>query len=99
MLMLLGIAGHYTPHLRQRLAKAAALLGSFDEAIEMLAVDGIQVSVNQLRDVTEGMGQMLHPIPDRRWAEELRVLQRKYSRLPRKGSRSVLDDLREDRFE
>jgi len=45
-----------------------------------------------------GMGQMFHPIPDRRWAEELRGLQRKYSRLPRKGSRSVLDDLREDRF-
>jgi antitoxin (DNA-binding transcriptional repressor) of toxin-antitoxin stability system len=46
-----------------------------------------------------GMGQMFHPIPDRRWAEELRVLQKKYSRLPRKGGRSVLDDLREDRFE
>lgn len=46
-----------------------------------------------------GMGQTLHPIPDRRWSEELRVLQKKYSRLPRVGSRPVLDDLREDRFE
>ena len=46
-----------------------------------------------------GMGQTLHPIPDRRWSEELRVLQKKYSRWPREGSRSVLDDLRRDRFE
>jgi hypothetical protein len=66
MLMLLGIAGHYTPHMRQRMAKAAALLGSFDEAIEMLAVDGIHVSVNQLRDVTKGMGQMLQRLTSQR---------------------------------
>ena len=46
-----------------------------------------------------GMGQTLHPIPDRRWSEELRALQKKYSRWPREGSRSVLDDLRRDRFE
>lgn len=46
-----------------------------------------------------GMGQTLHPIPDRRWSEELRVLQKKYSRWSRQGSRSVLDDLRRDRFE
>lgn len=46
-----------------------------------------------------GLGQTLHPIPDRRWSEELRALQKKYSRWPREGSRSVLDDLREDRFE
>lgn len=59
MLMLLGITGHYTPRTRSRMAKAAALLGSFQEAVEMLAEDGIKVSVNQLRAVTAGMGQML----------------------------------------
>lgn len=46
-----------------------------------------------------GLGLMLDPGPDQRWSEELRVLQKKYSRSPREGSRSVLDDLREDRFE
>jgi prevent-host-death family protein len=46
-----------------------------------------------------GMGETPHPIPDRRWADELRMLQKKYSRWPRGRSRSVLDDLREDRFE
>ena len=66
MLLLLGIAGHYTPHVRKRMAKAAALLGSFDEAVEMLAEDGVQVSVNQLREVTEGMGQMLQRLTSRR---------------------------------
>ena len=59
MLMLLGIAGHYTPQMRKRMAKAAALLGSYEEAVEMLAEDGICVSVNQLREVTAGMGRML----------------------------------------
>jgi hypothetical protein len=59
MLMLLGITGRYTPHMRKRMAKAAALLGSYDEAVMMLAEEGIDVSVNQLRDVTAGMGQML----------------------------------------
>ena len=66
VLMLLGIAGRYTPHVRQRITQAAALLGSFDEAIEMLAAEGIHVSVNQLRDVTKGMGQMLQRLTSRR---------------------------------
>jgi hypothetical protein len=66
MLMLLGIAGHYTPQVRKRMAKAAALLGSFDEAVEILAEDGVQVSVNQLRDVTAGMGQILQRLTSRR---------------------------------
>ena len=65
MLMLLGIAGQYTPHVRQRMAKAAALLGSFEEAVEMLAAEGIRVSVNQLRDVTKGMGQVLQRLTNR----------------------------------
>jgi hypothetical protein len=59
MLMLLGISGHYTPRIRNRMAKAAALLGSYEEAVEMLAEDGICISVNQLREVTAGMGRML----------------------------------------
>ena len=48
------------------MAKAAALLGSFDEAVEMLAADGIHVSVNQLRDVAKGMGQMLQRLTSQR---------------------------------
>ena len=59
MLMLLGIAGHYTPGMRNQMAKAAVLLGSYEEAAEMLAEQGIDVSVNQLREVTAGMGRML----------------------------------------
>ncbi len=59
MLMLLGISGHYTPQVRKQMAKAAALLGSYEEAVEMLAEQGIHVCVNQLRAVTAGMGQML----------------------------------------
>jgi hypothetical protein len=59
MLMILGIAGRYTPQMRRRMAEAAALLGSYEEATQMLAEDGIRVSVNQLRAVTAGMGQML----------------------------------------
>jgi hypothetical protein len=59
MLVLLGICGHYTPRMRKQMAKAAALLGCYEEAVEMLAAQGIGVSVNQLRDVTAGMGQML----------------------------------------
>ena len=59
MLLLLGVGGHYTPQARKRMAKAAALLGSYEEAVEMLAEDGICVSVNQLREVTAGMGRML----------------------------------------
>ncbi len=35
-LLLLGISGHYTPQTRKQMAKAAALLGSFEEAVEML---------------------------------------------------------------
>src|SRR5580698_2849566 len=59
MLMLLGISGRYTPQVRKQMAKAAALLGSYEEAVEMLAEQGIHVCVNQLRAVTAGMGQML----------------------------------------
>ena len=59
ILLLLGISGHYTPQMRKHMAKAAALLGSYEEAAEMLAEQGLQISVNQLRSVTAGMGQML----------------------------------------
>ena len=59
MLLLLGIAGRYTPQMRNQMAKASVLLGSYEEAAEMLAEQGIDVSVNQLRNVTAGMGRML----------------------------------------
>lgn len=59
MLMLLGISEGFTPAVRSRMAKAAALLGSFEEAVDMLAGEGIRVSVNRLRKVTAGMGLML----------------------------------------
>lgn len=59
LLLLLGIAGRYTPRMRNQMAKASVLLGSYEEAAEMLAEQGIDVSVNQLRNVTAGMGRML----------------------------------------
>jgi hypothetical protein len=58
-LLLLGISEGHTPAVRSRMAKSAALLGSFDEAAEMLAEEGLGVSVNRLRKVTAGMGRML----------------------------------------
>jgi hypothetical protein len=56
MLMLLGITGRYTPQMKKRMAKTAALLGSYDEAVVMLAEEGIHIFANQLRDVTAGSG-------------------------------------------
>jgi hypothetical protein len=58
-LMLLGISDGFTPAVRSRMAKSAALLGSFEEAAEMLAGEGLVVTVNRLRKVTAGMGRML----------------------------------------
>ncbi len=58
-LMLLGISDGFTPAVRSRMAQSAALLGSFEEAAEMLAGEGLDVSVNRLRKVTAGMGRML----------------------------------------
>ena len=62
VLLLLGIAERYTPGVRTRMAKAAALLGSYDEAVGMLAGEGIRVCVNVLRTVTAGMGRMLRKL-------------------------------------
>ena len=58
-LLLLGISEGFTPWVKSRMTKAAALLGSYDEAAGMLAGEGICVSVNVLRTVTAGMGRML----------------------------------------
>ena len=58
-LMLLGISDGFTPAVRSRMAQSAALLGSFEEAAEMLAGEGLDVPVNRLRKVTAGMGRML----------------------------------------
>jgi hypothetical protein len=58
-LMLLGIVKGRTPHVRQRMVKSAALLGSFEEAAEMLADSCVNVSVNALREVCGHVGQRL----------------------------------------
>ena len=58
-LMLLGISNGLTPHVRRRMAKASALLGSYEEAAEMLSDEGIVVSVNKLRNVCGHMGRKL----------------------------------------
>ena len=58
-LMLLGISSGLTPVVRQRMAKASSLLGSFEEAREMLSDEGIDVSVNKLREVCGHIGQQL----------------------------------------
>jgi hypothetical protein len=65
-LMLLGISEGFTPAARSRMAQSAALLGSFEEAAEMLAGEGLAVSVNRLRKVTAGMGEMLSRLTSRR---------------------------------
>jgi len=59
MLILLGIANGFTAGVRQRMMKCAALLGSYEEAVQMLADEGLKISVNTLRKVTAGMGEML----------------------------------------
>ena len=58
-LMLLSISNGLTPHVRRRMAKASALLGSYEEAAEMLSDDGIIVSVNKLREVCGRIGRKL----------------------------------------
>lgn len=58
-LMLLSISSGLTPHVRCRMAKAAALLGSYEEAAEMLSDAGIAVSVNKLREVCGQIGRKL----------------------------------------
>ena len=59
MLILLGIANGFTAGVRQRMMKCAALLGSYEEAVQMLEDEGIKICVNTLRKVTAGMGEML----------------------------------------
>ncbi len=59
MLILLGIANGFTAGVRQRMMKCAALLGSYEEAVQMLDDEGIRICVNTLRKVTAGMGEIL----------------------------------------
>jgi len=59
MLILLGIANGFTAGVRQRMMKCAALLGSYEEAVQMLEDEGLKICVNTLRKVTAGMGEML----------------------------------------
>ncbi len=56
-LMLLGISDSLTPGMRHRIAKASALLGSYEEAAAMLADSGIHVSVNRMRSVCGLIGR------------------------------------------
>ena len=58
-LMLLSVSNGLTPHVRRRMAKASALLGSYEEAAEMLSDDGITVSVNKLREFCGRIGRKL----------------------------------------
>ena len=58
-LMLLGISNGLTPQIRSRMAQASALLGSYEEASEMLSGEGIVVSVNKLREVCGHIGRKL----------------------------------------
>ena len=58
-LILLGIVKGRTPHVRQRMVKAAALLGSYEEAAEMLSDACVSVSVNGLREVCGHVGRRL----------------------------------------
>lgn len=58
-LLLLGIQERFPPGVRMRMANAAALLGSYEEAATMLAGEGIVVCVNTLRKVTAGLGRRL----------------------------------------
>ncbi|MEI7699525.1 MAG: hypothetical protein WCK86_07010 [Planctomycetia bacterium] len=58
-LILSGLSNGLTPHVRCRMAKASALLGSYEEAAEMLSDDGITVSVNKLREVCGRIGHRL----------------------------------------
>lgn len=58
-LMLLGISSGLTPQVRRRMAQASALLGSYEEAAQMLSGEGIVVSVNTLRNVCGHIGQKL----------------------------------------
>ena len=58
-LMLLGISSGLTPQVRRRMAKTSALLGSYEEAAEMLAGEGIHVTVNKLREACGLIGRKL----------------------------------------
>jgi hypothetical protein len=50
MLILLGIADGFTAGVRQRMMRCAALLGSYEEAVQMLADEGIRICVNTLHE-------------------------------------------------
>jgi hypothetical protein len=62
-MMLLGIVKRPKPHVRQRMVKAAALLGSYEEAAAMLTDASIVVSVNALREVCGHVGRRLAQLP------------------------------------
>lgn len=63
-LLRLGLHHRETPAAMARMASASALLGSFDEAARMLRAEGIEVSVNRLRKLVAGTGDMLRRLSE-----------------------------------
>jgi len=61
-LLRLGIHGGWTPATTSRMAHAAALLGSYEEAATMLEAEGLNVSVNRLREVVARTGTLLRKL-------------------------------------
>ena len=61
-LLRLGIHGGWTPATTARMVKSAALLGSYQEAAVMLEAEGLNVSVNRLREVVAGTGNLLRKL-------------------------------------
>lgn len=61
-LLRLGIHRGWTPASTARMAKTAALLGSYEEAVAMLESEGLAISVNRLRDVVAGAGDLLRKL-------------------------------------
>lgn len=51
-LILLGLTDHVTPLLAAQVGMWCALLGSFDEVRQVLGEQGIDISVNKLRDIS-----------------------------------------------
>ena len=63
-LLRLGLHQRETPAAVARMARAAALLGSFEEAVGILRGEGIEVSVNRLRKLVAGTGRMLRQLSE-----------------------------------
>jgi len=63
-LLRLGLHQRETPAAVARMARASAVLGSFEEAVWILRAEGIEVSVNRLRTLVAGTGRMLRQLSE-----------------------------------